>query len=269
MSEFEEPTEDDNIDCHLQNIGMGTLVCRAARQTGDGKTTIEATPKICFNCEAGRIFREVGCDAVTPKIQIHQFLGEGDTPIFDGLFCSIRKRYTSLDYCRICGLATAETTRRIVSTARGLFQNHGFHSSFQDIEKAREAIRDGDFGNAITRSISCFESTMRICHDKLGKEPSSGRGKAVIGMWNSTRSILHFEEFDASKSSQNLMNTLSGVVQYLGEMRNMLSGAHGKGISPPAVSEAIAELALNIASALSTTVIRRFAQMEEGGENVD
>jgi len=271
MSEVAEPTEDDSIDCHLQEIGMGILVCRAARRISD-RTTEEVTPKICFNCEAGKIFREVGCNAVTPKMRVLQF-GDNrpDTHILSGLFCSIRKRYTSLDYCRTCGLATAETTRRIVSTARGLFQNHDFHSSFQDIEKAREAIRDADLDNAITRSVSCFESTMRICHEKLGKKLPGGRGgKALKGMWNSTREILHFEEFDATESSQNLMNTLTGVVQYLGEMRNELSSAHGKGIFPPAVSEAIAELALNITSALSTTVVRRFAQMEGGGrENVD
>ena len=35
-----EPKDTDNIDCHLQQIGMGTLTCSAARQTGD-KTTNE------------------------------------------------------------------------------------------------------------------------------------------------------------------------------------------------------------------------------------
>ncbi len=33
-----EPEENDNLDCHLQQVGMGSLICRAARQTGD-KTT--------------------------------------------------------------------------------------------------------------------------------------------------------------------------------------------------------------------------------------
>jgi len=40
-----EPQDDENIDCHLQQVGMGTLICRAARQTGDN-TTNEVSPSI-------------------------------------------------------------------------------------------------------------------------------------------------------------------------------------------------------------------------------
>jgi hypothetical protein len=46
-NQFQEPKENDNIYCHLQQVGMGTLICRAARQTGD-KTTNEVNPTICF-----------------------------------------------------------------------------------------------------------------------------------------------------------------------------------------------------------------------------
>jgi hypothetical protein len=162
-----QPDENDNIDCHLQQVGMGTLVCRAARQTGES-TTNEVSPTICFNCAAGKVFREVGCDAILPKIRIHQFMG-GSGATVENLFCKIRKRDTSLAYCQTCNLVTAETTRQIVSTARGLFQAQGFYSAHNDLEKARESIRDGNFENAITRSIACLESTMRICHEKLEK----------------------------------------------------------------------------------------------------
>lgn len=47
-----EPGENDSIDCHLQKIGMGSLICRAAKQTGE-HTTNEVNPINCFNCEAG------------------------------------------------------------------------------------------------------------------------------------------------------------------------------------------------------------------------
>ncbi len=219
MANLQEPSEQDSIDCHLQNIGMGTLLCRAARQTGDGKSTDEVTPTICYNCEAGKIFREVGCNAVTPKIRILMFASEPHTPMVEGLFCSIRKRYTDLEYCGTCGLATAETTRHVISTARGLFENFGFHSAYQNIEKARESMRDGNFENTITRGISCLESTMRICHERLRQSLPSK--KQVSDLWKSTREILKFDKLDPENSKKLYMACydLDEFKKYLFETR--------------------------------------------------
>src|SRR4030065_2896886 len=99
-NQLKEPNENDNIDCHLQQIGMGTLICQAVKQTGD-YTTNEVNPTICFNCTTGKIFREIGCEAVLPKIQIRLY-GGGAHPIISDLFCKIRKRETTLDFCRTC-----------------------------------------------------------------------------------------------------------------------------------------------------------------------
>jgi HEPN domain-containing protein len=253
-----EPSENDNIECHLQQIGMGSLICRAAKQTGEN-TTNEVYPIDCFNCEAGKIFREVGCDAAIPKILIFQYDG-GSRCDIESLFCKIRKRSTRLDYCRTCGLVTAETTRQIITTTRGLFEAQGFHSAFKDIEKAREAIRDGNFENAVTRSISCIESVIRICHEKLGK-PLPNK-KQISDLWKSLRENLQFDKLDSSEATVSLINSLSGVITNLGGLRNTLGDAHGKGISPPDVSESIAELAINTASTLSTFIIRRFNQVK-------
>lgn len=254
-----EPEENDNIDCHLQQVGMGTLICRAAQQTGD-KTTNEVDPTICFNCDAGKVYRDVGCDAILPKIRIYPYSG-GSTFHIESFFCKIRKRETTLDYCRSCNLVNAETTRHIVSTARGLFQAGSFYSAYTDIEKAREAVRDGNLENAITRSISCLESTMKICHEYLDK-PLPDK-KQVSDLWKSTRVILRIDEMDKSGATQNLMNGLAGVITQLGNLRNTLGDAHGKGTFLPAVSESIAELAINTASTLSTMIIRRFNQIKD------
>lgn len=238
---------------------MGTLLCKAAKRTGKYSTN-EVTPRICFNCDAGRIFRDVGCDAVSPEINIFMTLcgNECDT---NGLFCNIRKRNTSLDYCRTCNLVNAETTRNIVSKTRGLFEAQGFYSAYQDLEKARKSIKDGNFENAVTRSISCLESVMKICHEKL-EEPLPSK-KNVVGLWKSTRDILNFNEFDSSQKTLNLINALSRVATHLGGLRNTLGDAHGKGMYPHDVSESIAELAINTASTLSTVIIRRFNQIKE------
>jgi hypothetical protein len=254
-----EPNEHDDIDCHLQQIGMGTLVCRAVKQTGRG-TTNEVTPQICFNCAAGKIYREVGCDAVLPRIRIHSVMG-GSYAVTENLFCKIRKRDTTLEYCQTCELVNAETTRVIVSKTRGLFEAQGFHSAYHDLEKAREALRDGNPEHAITKSITCLESTMRICHDELGV-PLPDK-KQVSDLWKSTREHLKFAEIDAEGTTERLMNSLSGVTTNLGALRNSLGDAHGKGKTSVAVSESIAELALNTAATMSTLIIRRFNQVRE------
>lgn len=259
MNGFQEPNEQESFGCHLQQLGMGTLICRAARQVGD-KTTNEVNPTICFNCPAGKIYREIGCDAVTPKIRIYGYIG-GVQPNIEALFCNPRRRETNIDYCRSCGLATAETTREIVSTARGLFVEHEFFSAYKDIERARESFRDGNFDNAVTRSIACLESVMRICHEKLNQPLPTA--KQVTDLWKSTRKILNFEELDSSGSTSTLLNTLYGVVSSLGGLRNELGDAHGKGVISPELSGNIAELAINTASTLSTVIVRRYNQLKE------
>jgi len=252
-----EPNENDSIDCHLQQIGMGTLTCRAAKQTGD-RTTNEANPTICFNCDAGKIFREVGCDAATPKIRIWSY---GDHFQIGSLFCKIRKRETTLEYCRTCPLVTAETTRQLVSQSRGLFQSKGFYSAYQDIEKARESFRDGNFGNTITRSISCVESVIKIIHEKLD-QPLPAK-KQLTDLWKSARVILKLDDVDKSGSMLKLLNSLSGLITHYAGLRNSLSDAHGKGNLSQQASELIAELSINTSAALSTILIRQFNQIVE------
>jgi hypothetical protein len=254
-NEMKEPSENDDISCHLQDIGMGTLICRAAKQTGEHNTN-EVNETICFNCPVGKIYREFGCDAITPNIRIYHF----NSFHIHSLFCKIRKRTTDFDYCKNCGLPVAETTRQIVTTAKGLFEKYGFFSAHKDIEKARKAIRDGKFENAVTHSISCLESTMQICHDELGK-PLPNK-KQVSDLWKSSRNILEFNRMDSTGAAENLLNSLSGVMTHLGDLRNSLSDAHGKGKISPEVSESIAELAINIASGLSTAIIRRYKQIK-------
>lgn len=222
-----EPGGGDNIDCHLQRVGAGTLICSAARQTGELATN-EVDPTVCFHCEAGKIFREVGCEAVSPKIVIYSFgNGMGHTARIDGLFCRIRKRYTNLEYCKTCQLATAETTRQMISTARGLFETHGFFSAYKDIEAARSDIRDGNCEGAITHSIACLESVMRICHEKMSV-PLPDKPQ-ITDLWKSSRTMLRFEDVDSERATISLLNALNGVVTQLARLRNALSDAHGRG----------------------------------------
>ena len=251
-----EPDEDDSIDCHLQQVGMGSLICRAAKQTGQKNTTNEVTPAVCFSCDVGKIFREVGCDAPLPKITVHKW-GRSDLHVeIDGIFCKIRRRYTTLEHCRTCTLATAESTRQIVTSTRGLFQSHGFYAAYQDLEKARLAIRDGEFARSITHSIACLESTCRIIHEELGEELP--RKKGLTDLWKSTRAVLDLDSLAEGDTLVPLLNSLHGAMTQIGAMRNALSDAHGRGQLPPHVSEAMAELALNSAATVATFAIRHY-----------
>lgn len=251
-----EPGEDESIDCHLQQVGMGSLLCRAARQTGEKNTTNEVSPAICFSCDVGKIYREVGCDAALPKITIRNW-GRGMLNVeIDSILCKVRRRYTSLEYCQTCTLVTAESTRQIVSSTRGLFESHGFYSAYQDLEKARQAMRDGEFGRTVTHSIACLESTCRIIHEELGQDLPQKKG--VADLWKSTRAILDLDGITEGDTLAPLLNSLHGAVSQIGAMRNALSDAHGRGQLPRPVSEAVAELALNSAATAATFAIRHF-----------
>lgn len=255
----QQPNEDDDISCHFQNEGTGTLICRAAKLSGQYSTN-ETTPKICFNCEVGKIFRNIGCDSVSPQLRIMR-ADDCNIPIVESLFCHIKKRPTTLEECRKCNLVIADTTKEILTTVRGLFQALEFYSAYKDIEEARKAFRDGNFKNTITRSISCLESTMKTCHDKLNV--TLPNKQQISDLWKSTRNILDFDNIDPTSSTEILLNTLNGVVTQLGRLRNSLSDAHGRGIIDPEVSESIAELAINVSGTISTIILRRYNQLKQ------
>lgn len=258
MTELQVPSETDDISCHLQQIGMGTLICRGAKQTGD-KSTNEVDATICFNCDAGKIFRQVGCDAALPKIKIRQYIGGAHLDL-ESLLCRMRRRETTLEYCRTCNLANAETTKEILATARGLFTAQGLHTAYKDLEKARERMRDGDFDAAITSSIAFLESVLRECHHRLAQPLPDA--KQLTDLWKSARAILKFEEVDGSGRTGTVLNALGGLVMHLGALRNTLADAHGRDSRSPAASEAIAELALNSAATLATAAVRRLNQLD-------
>ncbi len=245
-----EPKENDNIDCHLQHVGMGGLTCRGARQTGNNSTN-EVNPTFCFNCHAGKIYRDVGCDSVTPKLNVYK----GGIFDIDSLFCQLRRRETSYEYCEKCTLVTAETTKKLVTQARGLFESHGFYTAFKDIEKARIAFRDGNFENTITRSISCVESVIKIIHEKLDK-PLPNK-QTVTELWKSARKILKLDDLDNADNLKSILNSLGGLIIQFGGIRNALGDAHGRGNMSKQASELVAELSINTSSTLSTSLIRQ------------
>ncbi len=252
-----EPEDNDNVDCHWQNIEPGGLVCRAAKRTG-GRSTNKVNRRICFSCPAGRVYREVGCDSISPSIKFSP-AHSGPLVMLKNLFCEIRKKNVTMEECKNCNLVTAETTRRIVSDTRSLYQANNFYSAYQDIEEARKSMRDGKFDNVITRSLSSLESAMKICHENMDKDlPDKD---TATGLWKSTRKILKFNDIEPKDEMTALVNTLFGVVTKLAGLRNALSDSHGSNNTDPVASKYIAELALNTSCTLSTIIIRRYKQI--------
>ena len=98
MSEDKKQVETPDASCHLQDIGMGSLICRAARLTSEPLTN-EVSKALCTACPFGKIYRGVGCDAGLPKIRIYQTM-EGPSFSIESTFCKVRRSETNLGYYR-------------------------------------------------------------------------------------------------------------------------------------------------------------------------
>jgi hypothetical protein len=264
------PNDGDDFGCHLQKIEIGGLICSAARRSG-GDLTNRVNAKICFNCDVGKIYRDIGCDSASSNILIYRHSsGLGTSPFLqqdmESIFCSIRKRETTIENCKQCNLVVASTTKTTISEARGLLEEEGFYTAYKSLEEARKELRDGKFEHVITLSITFLESTMKICHDRLGETYPDK--EAVSTLWKSTREILKFDSVIDEDSFVMLLDSISGgLINRLGGIRNSLSDSHGVGDEDAEVPFMIAELALNLSSALSTLIIRRFKQIGVGGKD--
>jgi hypothetical protein len=255
----QELPDDKNIECPYQAIGMGQLICKCADTTQGKHSTNESSEITCYNCPAGKIYREVGCDSFSAKVHLLDFTSK---ITIENILCKKRKRSTDLEYCRTCSLVTAPTTKEIISTATGLFQSDKFYSAYKHIEDARRDLRDANYDGAITSSVSCLESTMKIILDRLNKPYPSA--ETLGPLWKSVKEALALEEIVSSESVTPLLGTLTGSLSHLGGMRNKIGDAHGKGELVPDVPYMLAELAINTASTLSTLLIRRYH--ERGGK---
>jgi hypothetical protein len=258
--------DDADISCHLQEISRGIIRCLVPNESRVGNTD-RVTAENCYKCEVGKIYREVGCDQLTPDIVITQ--QTVDQPVgylarvtVTGINCGRRLRQTTLDQCRVCSLVPAETTKELVTATLGLFQAQGFTSAYSDLLEARNDTRDGDYDDAIGKAISGLESTMICVHEKVAADLPSVT--TLTNLWKSTKVLLRFDEITTGASGNvvPLVGSLSGLIGHLGAMRNALSDSHGKGLVPAEVSEAIAELAINAAATMSTVIVRRYKQLE-------
>lgn len=258
--------EDVNIDCPLQRTGMGNLLCRAA-VTGRGSSTDEVDEEVCYNCDAGRIYRDIGCKEFTPKVVVFASQCLGQKPSFlhrlENIFCKKRMRSTTFEYCQSCSLVNAPSSQRIYKETLDFFEAGGFKSSRDFLEDAKKKLsgENLDIDGCITASVSCLESTLKTILDKL-EEPYP-RSEQLTTLWSLTKNKILLGDKSALPYLEQIVGSLSGAVSGLAGLRNALSDAHGKGLIKPEVCVSYAELAMNLAATASTFLIRRFKEVRK------
>jgi hypothetical protein len=257
--------EDANIECPHQRVSMGYLTCRAADTSRGKDATDEVTEEICYKCEAGRIFREVGCDQFWPKTRILAIRTGRDQLFRSGIqriFCNRRKRETTYEYCKTCTLVTSPETEKVYKEALTLFESSGFDTTKSILENARkELTANGNPEGCITSSVSSLESTLKLILDKLGKPYP--KKEQLTELWSSVKAELKLGDEISTPLIQQVMGSLTGVVSGLAGIRNALSDAHGKGEISPDVFESYAELSMNLSASISTFLIRRFKEISK------
>ena len=256
--------DDADVNCHLQVVGMGSLICRAASRDGRHSSN-EISPEACFRCEIGHIYREIGCDSVSGKTLVYGAMGRRDNHVqVDNIFCNKRKRATELNICKSCDLVQSETTRDNIKTTQGLLESLKFFQAKKDLEKARIALREGNCDSAITYSSNCVESTLKRIYEQFGLSLSGD--KSITGLWKGLKDELWNHKISSNETSVVVLNNIAGLIMKLGQMRNELSDAHGRGDITPAVYQSYAELSINLASTLSTFLVRRYLEIK-GAKN--
>ena len=254
--------DDANIDCPFQTVDRGYIVCGAADFEFSANATDQVTEYFCYTCEAGKIYREVGCNHLSPGMCI---IGSrslnGRRPLFHSnrLFCSKRKRTTAYKECQDCSLVSSPETQRIYKEALTFLEAAGFESTKQFLESAyRELTADSNYDGCIRASVSSLESTLKHTLDVLGV--TYPQKETVTDLWKSVREELHLGDEIASPLIKQVIGSLAGAVAGLGGIRNELSDAHGNGVITPETYESYAELALNLSASLSTFVLRRYLE---------
>jgi hypothetical protein len=256
------PLPDDvNINCQYQQVGMGTLICEAADLAHSQHATNEVDDEICFKCPVGKINRELGCNKISGKIEI--LLIQTDQEELKHLdevtlWCNLRKRKTSYEYCLTCPYIGTQFSVPILMKTLDYFEKLGFGSAKDNLEKARERLLSGDPESSITNSISAVESAFKSILDML-KEPYPTK-EQITTLWKSVKNKLHLGDEISSEHLINLLGNLSGCMGALGGLRNDLSDAHGKGLVSPSVYDSYAELALNLSAAICLFIIRRYQE---------
>lgn len=256
--------ENENIECPYQRIGMGYLRCRGANLSYRTSATDEVTEDICYKCNAGKIYREIGCDQFWPKTRIFASHTLGGMSHFhfdiERIFCNRRKRETNYDYCKTCTLITSPETERVYKEALTLFESSGFRKTTSLLQDARKELTlNANPEGCITSSVSSLESTLKLILDKL--EKTYPKKQQLTELWSSVRAELKLGDDISSSHINQVVGSLTGAISGLAAMRNALSNAHGRGEISPDVFESYAELSMNLSASISTFLIRKVKEM--------
>ena len=244
--------------CIHQERRRGTLICNLAKLTADNRDK-SVTKDICRKCKIGIIYRDIGCNHISGEVVLGP-RGQGLGAV-KYMFCELKGEDTDLKICKECNMVSSEISKEFYYEAKGLFQAQGFETALEYFTKAKHELQTGDYESSMTSSLTSVESTMRKCLRLL--DNSNKTKKSATKLWKVIRKALRFDEIDPANSINALINTLSGVITKLEDVRSDYGDAHGKADPIMENHYMFAELALNVSIALSTIIIRRFALIND------
>lgn len=249
-----------NIDCMYQRQAPGKLICRAADTSGD---TNETDEEICKQCEAGKIYRELGCEHISPQLVIYKSM-TGKSWNIKNMRCTLRKRKTSYQYCLTCPYIGSQFTQPVIEEAQDFFERLGFSNAKRDLSTAKRKLAEGDNKGAITSAVAATESVFKSILDLLDAERPSK--ESIVPLWKAIRGKIRLgQDEEIIEEIKQVVGSVTRALSGLGSIRNDLSDAHGNGLVDKTVFNSYAELAVNLSAIISLFVIRRF-QEETGGE---
>ena len=97
--------ENASIECPQQEIEGGYILCGGADLLFGPNATDRVTEQFCYDCTAGRIFREIGCNQFSAGKSIIEARSTSGRHLLlhsERILCLRKNRETSYEDCEKC-----------------------------------------------------------------------------------------------------------------------------------------------------------------------
>ena len=121
-----------------------------------------------------------------------------------------------------------------------------FQAAYGELLSACEYLQRNDFASAISSAEKCYESVLKVI---CGLQ--QGSAKELTTSYWATRT----DTLPASMNSEGFRQTVMMALPFI---RNNSASDHGAGATPVVIGKPFAELAINIAAAMSTYLIEEY-----------
>jgi len=255
--------DDIDIRCKFKQKGIGSFICSAAVHTG-GTSTKMVWPEQCLVCEIGRVYRELGCEyisGIVGLIKVDTFRIVKSHMFEQHLFCDIRERETTFEYCENCKYITGEFTKPIVKEVISYYDRLGFSSARYELIDSIEYLNKGKYGDAISSATSSVESTIKTIID-LSEDMEMPATQTLKKLWSAVSVKLHYGDESLDEIMNCTRNSLSSLEAGFSIVRKS-SKAHGRLPNEKKPTASVAQLTINLCASFSLFLIQRFFEGEK------